>query len=344
MTLNESNSGFERPAKVVIVDDSLVMRRWLTAVMERDARLDVVGLAATAEEARAVIKATAPDVLTLDLDMPGMNGLQFLSHLMRLRPMPVVILSGQIAQDRSLVQKSIDLGAAACVPKPALPTPDALCGLCDQIVAAARGVATSDLGTAPRPALPGQIILVGASTGGVAAIETLLDTLPDQSPPVVIAQHMPQGFLESFVQRLDSRGSHSVLTAEPDTDLTTGDVRLAPATDHQTGVVCVGNTWRTRCLPVGPDDRFVPSVDALFFSAVPWADHVGSIMLTGIGDDGARGMRALRENGARTVGQSQDSCVVYGMPGAARGAGAVEMEVDVRVIAPTLLRMMQGSA
>ncbi len=339
----EPHPTLTKRSKVVIVDDSLTMRRWLSSVIDKDPRLTVVGTAATASEARAIIRKTNPDVLTLDLDMPQMDGMEFLKRIMRLRPMPVVMLSGKIEKNDDLSQLARRLGAAACLSKPELPSPNALSILCDQIVSAA-----VNWGTANATAKVGQgaddIILVGASTGGVAAIEVLLKQLSMNSPPTVIAQHMPHEFLLKFAKRLDTVLEQNVDIAKPGVKLGLGDVVIAPAARRQTKVAWRHGRWQIEDTERSEDDQHCPQIDTLFLSAVPWARRVGALLLTGIGTDGAKGMLALRQNGARTIGQSQDSCAVYGMPGAARAIGAVEQECTVDVAGQRLIAMMQQKA
>ncbi|MEL6620810.1 MAG: chemotaxis protein CheB [Pseudomonadota bacterium] len=339
--------GKTHPQRVVIVDDSLSMRRLLHGIIDRDPRMNVVGLAATADEARATIKATVPDVVTLDLEMPGMNGLEFLARLMRLHPLPVVVLSAVLDDNGELKRKAMSLGAAACIRKPHLPTPKSLAQMCDCIVAAAQKVSYGDHAQL-EPAAQGrwreQIMLVGASTGGVAAIETLLRTVPDDGPPIVIAQHMPHGFLTGFVQRLDSSLPRPVRFARHGLLLAAGDVVLAPSRGQQTQVMFADHgIWMTMMTDDSDDQEYCPSVDTLFHSAVPWADRVGAAVLTGLGRDGAQGVLALHRNGARTVGQSQRTCAVYGMPSAAQAIGGSETEHDIEVIGPSLLDMMAQS-
>ncbi|MEL6564103.1 MAG: chemotaxis protein CheB [Pseudomonadota bacterium] len=327
--------------KVMVVDDSPTMRDWLSFVIDRDPRLHVVAQAANAHEARARIKQTAPDVLTLDLDLPQMNGLEFLAHLMRLRPMPVIVFSGLLASQGKVASAAMKLGAFSCIPKPASPDPKALSMLCDSLVAAGTAPDTSSEATSQ---WHDQVVLMGASTGGVAAIEAVLSQFTRRSPPVVVAQHMPQRFLESFAERLNRGVSLNVQLATSDAELRPGSVYLAQAQGQQTCVEQRSGRWHIALAEREAHDAFCPSVDRLFFSAVPWAGKVGALLLTGLGDDGARGMLSLLRSGGRTVGQSRDSCVVYGMPGAARALGAVENEVDVRVAGTTLLHMMEQSA
>ena len=334
-----------RPYKVVVVDDSMTMQRWIGSVISKDPRLEIVGTAGTAEEARGVIKATNPDVLSLDIEMPGINGLEFLAHLMRLRPMPVVMLAGAMQGDSPDAKKALEIGAVACLAKPSFPTPASMRALCDHLVAAASGrpLPTPKEQTR-RSQFQDKILLVGASTGGVAAIETFLAHLPLDTPPVVIAQHMPHNYLVSFVNRLDQLGAHRVGFAQDGARLEPGTVHLSPSQNRQTCVAWYGDAWHIQQVNKRYDHTFCPSVDVLFASGVPWARQVGAAILTGLGSDGAHGMLALRKNGAATIGQSKESCVVYGMPGAALALNATEEEAGIAEIAPKILARMRTTS
>ncbi|MEL7099128.1 MAG: chemotaxis-specific protein-glutamate methyltransferase CheB [Pseudomonadota bacterium] len=310
---------------VVIVDDARSWRRWLRAILEQDGRLNVVGEAGSAAEARDVIKATNPDVLTLDVEMPGMNGLRFLEHLMRLRPMPVVMFSGHTHQTSSESVRALSLGAVDCFHK----TGD----MSDRRVEEMRQRIYEAAQTAPQrqrepsynvpyspplldPSPP--LMLVGASTGGVLALERTLTPMPAKTPPMVIVQHMPASFLNSFVARLDALLPHSVCLAEEGQPVARGHIALAPSDGRQTGVKWEKGAWRCTRLDVEPTDIFTPSVDRLFGSAVPWADRIVATVLTGIGTDGAIGAARLADKGAHILTQNEATCVVYGMPRAVR--------------------------
>lgn len=329
-----------RPFKVVIVDDSLTMRRWLNSVIAKDPRLNIVGMAGNAQEAREVIKATQPDVLTLDIEMPGINGLEFLAHLMRLHPMPVVMLASSVQNGSLYAQKALEIGAVACVAKPQVSTFSSMAALCESIFNAASG---APIPPVERKEWINQVLLVGASTGGVAAIETMLASLKGADiPPIVIAQHMPHKFLSSFAKRLDTLEAYDVGISVDGMRLEPGCVRLAPSQGHQTCVAWRSGAWHIQEVAQHTDQTYCPSVDVLFHSAVPWAQQVGAMILTGLGSDGARGMLALRQNGARTIGQSQETCAVDGMPGAARALNASEDDAPIHKIAATLLSRMRG--
>ncbi|WP_299147761.1 chemotaxis protein CheB [uncultured Tateyamaria sp.] len=329
--------------RVVVVDDSTTMQRWLRSVLSKDPRLEVVGVAGSASEARALIKATNPDVLTLDIEMPGMNGIEFLAHLMRLRPMPVVMLASSVSPDSALVRRALAIGALACVPKPTLPTPESMAALCDSVFAAAHGHSQQAQG-ADQSVYHDKILLVGASTGGVPAIERLLARLPDDIPPIVIAQHMPQSFLESFVRRLDRIGPHRVDFTRNRMRLAPGDIRIAPSAGVQTCVTWYSNAWHIQEIARSDAHSFCPSIDVLFASSTAWGRQVGALLLTGLGSDGAKGMLALRRSGGRTMGQSRHSCVIYGMPGAALALNASEAEADIDTIGAEILSRMQGGS
>ncbi|APX11441.1 chemotaxis protein CheB [Tateyamaria omphalii] len=315
-----------KPHSVVVIDDSNVMRRWLGSMISGDPRLELAGTAASAEEARQVIKKTNPDVITLDVEMPGMDGIEFLSHLMRLRPMPVVMLSSQMRKNGEKAQRARALGAAVCLAKPSIPTPEALARLCDNIVAAARQDGQSDHATW---AASDKIVLIGASTGGVTALESILPLFPKDGPPIVIAQHMPHTFLNRFIERLDRHLEQCVDFAAHGERLATGQVRLAAARDMQTGLTWHSGAWHIQAIRRGRHDMFCPSVDVLFGSAAPWGTQVGAMILTGLGNDGAKGMLMLRRSGARTLGQSERTCAVYGMPAAALAMDAIDEERDL---------------
>lgn len=327
-----------QPFKVVVVDDSPSMRRWLSSVISQDSRLRVVGTAGTAEEARDIIKETNPDVLTLDIEMPGIDGLEFLAHLMRLRPMPVVMLAGGIEGKSPCARKALEIGAAACLAKPNYPTKASIKELCEVLLNAASGQLPATHKTDVKaPKSCDKILLVGASTGGVTAIETLVENLPYDTPPVVIAQHMPQNFLERFVNRLDRRASHNVSFAWEGMQLEPGSIHISPSLGVQTGVAWRKGSWHIRQVEPRGDHLFCPSVDVLFTSGVPWASQVGAVILTGLGSDGAQGMLELRQNGASTIGQSKESCAVYGMPGAAHSLNACEDQAPIGKIASKIL-------
>lgn len=327
--------------RVVIVDDSRALRAWLRVVIEEDSRLVVVGEAATALEAREVIKQTTPDVLTLDIEMPGMDGLEFLSRLMRLRPMPVVMISGATRNHTEATVRALSLGAVDYILKPATAYDQAarlriarrVFSAASSTVqvkeAASKPIAQS---AAPRDTGPMPLVVIGASTGGVAALETVMGALDPQGPPVVVVQHMPGPFLVSFSQQLNRHLAQDVGLVHEGQTLLPGQIRLAPAEGAHTQVIRHGAQWSCRFLYGDENGLHCPSVDALFESAVPYSTDVIAVILTGLGRDGADNMALLAEHGAATVGQDQATSVVYGMPRAAFDQGAVQQQLPVTQI------------
>jgi two-component system chemotaxis response regulator CheB len=326
--------------RTLIVDDSATMRALIAVTLRRDPGITVVGQAGNPQEARAAIKALNPDVITLDIDMPGMNGLDFLEKLMRLRPMPVVMISTLTARGAEATLKALALGAVECVVKPSRGEGfDNLAGAI-HTAASARVRAPADLpqGLAPVPFHgDGTIVAIGASTGGVEALVALLASFPANCPPTLITQHIRPAFTRSLAERLDRSCAASVSEAEDGAPLLSGCVYLAPGGAAHLAVAGSG-PWRCSLQPGPAVNGHCPSIDVLFASL---ARHAGSravgTILTGMGRDGAQGLLAIRERGGRTLGQDQDSCVVYGMPRAAYEIGAVEAQVPLNMMAGRIL-------
>ena len=348
-----------RPVRVLVVDDSAVMRQLVPALLREDPRIEVVGTAADAYIARNKIQRLDPDVLTLDVEMPRMDGLSFLRNLMRQHPMPVVMVSSLTEQGASVTLDALASGAVDFIGKPRAEAPEALAAyaaeLRAKVLAAAQArvratgpVRPSGPGTPPAtrlaPALsqaPG-LVVIGASTGGTEAIRQVLAPLPADMPPVVIAQHIPATFSAAFADRLDRHCALDVAQAVDGEPLQPGRAYVAPGGRHlrvrrQHGAL--------RCVISDEPAPFRPSVDALFESA---AEHAGAAacaaLLTGMGSDGARGMLALRRAGARTIAQDKASSVVWGMPGAAVALSAATDVVPLGEVAAMLLtRFPAGS-
>lgn len=329
--------------KVLVVDDSATMRALISSRLRHDPEIEVVGGAGDPLQAREMIKQLNPDVLTLDVEMPRMNGIEFLERLMRLRPMPVVMVSTLTHEGAETTLQALELGAFDCVGKPAsADMAQAFDDLAEKVKAAARSrvrVAT------PRPSLSrptafrsnGRVIAIGASTGGVEALITLLSAFPENCPPVVVTQHMPATFTKSFAARLDRLCAPQVSEAVDGQVLRAGQVLIAPGGARHMEVV--GST--TRCVRLRDADLVNghrPSVDVLFNSVASTcgANAVG-VILTGMGRDGAKGLLAMREAGARTLGQDEASCVVYGMPRVAFEIGAVDRQASLNELSRHVL-------
>ncbi|KKC35868.1 chemotaxis protein [Devosia epidermidihirudinis] len=334
---------------VLIVDDSALIRDILSRMLMRDGDIKVVGTATDPIDARTKIKDLNPDVVTLDIEMPNMNGLQFLDRLMRLRPTPVVMVSTLTKKGASETLLALELGAVDFVAKPSADYEGGLdafgVGLRDKIRAAAksdvRGRSASraevpkvTLKTAAAPA--GSVIAIGASTGGVEAIRAVLTALPADCPPVLITQHMPPGFTTRFAARLDELCALTVVEAQDRQPLQVGHAYIARG-DYHLRVERSSGQLKTRLSQDELASGHRPSVDVLFESVArtvgPLA--VGAI-LTGMGRDGARGLKLMREAGAYTVGQSQASSLVYGMPRVAFEEGAVVEQAPIEAIADRL--------
>lgn len=335
-----------RPVRTLIVDDSASMRATLKRMLSADPEIEVVGMAPEPFAARDMIKTLNPDVLTLDVEMPGMDGLSFLERIMRLRPMPVVMCSTLTARGAEVTIEALRLGAVDYVTKPS-GTPedierDAVL-LCEKVKAAARSVARAGPQRLPvQPTIAAgavgeRIIAIGSSTGGVEALFSLLPALPENCPPVLIVQHMPASFTRSFAQRLDAECSVRVVEATEGATIQPGTVYIAPGGETHMEL-SGGVAGRIRLRPGDLVAGHRPSVDVLFRSVAPLGAAAVGAILTGMGQDGAEGLLAMRRAGARTLGQSRETCVVWGMPRAAQELGAVEKEVGLSGMPEAILK------
>lgn len=338
--------------RVLIVDDSATMRGLITATLRRDPEIEVIGSAGDPLEAREAIKALNPDVITLDIEMPNMNGLEFLERIMRLRPMPVVMVSTLTQAGAEETLRALEIGAVDCVAKPTrLDEGSAgLSELATKVKAAARARVRSHMPSstgrrAPETFNPGgHVVAIGSSTGGVEALLTVISRFPANCPPTVITQHMPATFTASFAARLDRATDARVAEAHDGAVLEPGKVWLAPGGATHLQVVGSG-TLRCKLVATDPVNGHRPSVDVLFNSVAQAAGAraVGAI-LTGMGRDGADGLKAMRESGGHTLGQDADTCVVYGMPKVAYEIGAVERQVSLGAMGDAILDLCKGRA
>lgn len=333
-------------ARVLIVDDSPTMRAILKTVLSKETDIEVVGTAANAAEARALIKELNPDVITLDIEMPGMNGLDFLAKIMALRPTPVIIVSGHTGRGADVTMHALQLGAFDCYEKPTGQHGNLLAGdggiLAQTVRLAARhGIrketnvvsraATGIQAAMDNPAAQSEmrLIAIGASTGGVEALSRLLTQWPKTCPPTLIVQHISGVLTPALARRLDSISPAKVMLAESDRFLEPGHVYLAPGNEQHLEVRGK-NRILSKLVTADPVSGHRPSVDVLFKSVakvVPGAAK--GILLTGMGDDGARGLLAMRKTGCETFAQDEATSVVYGMPRVAYELGAVQQVVPI---------------
>jgi two-component system chemotaxis response regulator CheB len=341
-----------RRVRVLIVDDSALVRQALTELLSRDPGIEVVGAAADPLIARDKIAALRPDVLTLDVEMPRMDGLTFLEELMRTRPLPVVMVSAVTTAGCEATLRALELGAVDFITKPRLDLrerlPEVAREVSEKVKAAARARLRRPLPPAPAPArgprplavrTTDRLIAVGASTGGTEAIRVFLAALPPDSPGVVVVQHMPERFTRAFAERLDRSCAVRVKEAADGDRVLAGHVLVAPG-NHHLRVVREGAAFLVRLGSDPPVNHHRPSVDVLFSSC---AEAAGSravgVIMTGMGDDGARGLLALRRAGGRTLAQDEATSVVFGMPRVAIALGAAERVLPLERLAGEALRL-----
>jgi two-component system, chemotaxis family, protein-glutamate methylesterase/glutaminase len=352
--------------RVVVVDDSALVRSLLSEIIGRQPDMECVGAAADPYVAREMIRDLDPDVITLDVEMPRMDGLDFLSKLMRLRPMPVVMVSTLTERGAEVTMRALELGAVDFVSKPKIGVADGLRQLADDISDKIRAAARARVRRAApaaaanagppcplAPAIPPRplgrlstekIVFIGASTGGTEATKDVLVQLPADFPAVLITQHMPPGFTTSYARRLDGLCRIRVKEAADSERILPGHAYIAPGGWHLS-VERSGANYVARVTGEDPVNRHRPSVEVLFRSA---ARIVGpnayGIMLTGMGADGARAMKEMRDAGSHNICQDEASCVVFGMPREAIAAGAAHEVLPLGQIAPHLVERLRGAA
>ena len=338
------------PTRVLVVDDSATMRGLITAILSSDPDIDVIGQAGDAMEARQAIKQLNPDVVTLDIEMPNMNGLEFLEKIMRLRPMPVIMVSTLTHRGAEATLAALEIGAFDCVGKPAPGDVRPFYDLADKVKAAARSqrnyVRPAAVTAQPPVAntatdfrVGRKIVAIGSSTGGVEALITVLQKFPRNCPPTVITQHMPSTFTKSFAERLNRICAPVVQEATDGARLEIGKIYLAPGGERHLQVT---NHSAPCCRLVerDPVNGHRPSVDVLFDSVAELAGrNAVGVILTGMGRDGAAGLLKMRHAGARTIGQNEKTCVVYGMPRVAFELGGVEQQLPLGSIGEEILKI-----
>jgi len=340
--------------KLLIVDDSALIRHMLTQIFNTAEDIEVVGTAGDPLIARDKIKALNPDVLTLDVEMPRMDGLTFLRNLMRLRPMPVVMISTLTAKGAEVTLEALSLGAVDFVAKPKADVPNALREYADEIINKVRMAAKAKVRAleTPRPVeqahvaskkhfrTTDRIVAVGSSTGGTEALKIVVKSLPADAPAMVVTQHLPVAFSDSFAKHVDAAGDMRACIARDGQLILPGNIYIAPG-DRHLSVARDGARYICR-LDDGPlVNRHKPSVEVLFESV---AENVGAnaigVMLTGMGADGAKAMVRMREAGAINIVQDEASSVVWGMPGEAYRQGAAHHVLSLDKIADQILALM----
>ena len=323
--------------KVLIVDDSALIRSVMSEIVNSQPDLEVVATAPDPLVARELIKKHNPDVLTLDVEMPKMDGLDFLEKLMRLRPMPVLMVSSLTERGSEITMRALELGAVDFVTKPKISIQSGMREYADMIADKIRAAARARIAPRSRaPSVPSaplsalrsplisseKLIIIGASTGGTEAIREFLMQMPSDCPGILIAQHMPEGFTSSFARRLDSLCRISVVESAGNERVLPGHAYIAPGHSHLL-LTRSGANYMTRIEQSPPVNRHRPSVDVLFRSAALAAGkNAVGVILTGMGKDGAAGMLEMRQAGAHNFAQDEASCVVFGMPREAIALGA----------------------
>jgi len=355
--------------RVLIIDDSALVRQVLTEILNADRRLEVVGTASDPIAAREKIKKLNPDVLTLDVEMPKMDGITFLSNLMRLRPMPVVMVSSLTEKGADITLQALEIGAIDFVSKPKLDVAQGLQDyaedLCEKVFIASgakpretswastptteisaeeRHTTDAVLGKTARPRplkTTDKIIAIGASTGGTEAIKEVLIRMPADSPAIVITQHIPEAFSAPFAKRMDNNCAMTVYEAADGQQILPGHVYIAPGNQHLI-IERSGARYVCRLNDGPPVNRHRPSVDVMFRSV---AQNVGvnaiGIILTGMGDDGAVGMNEMHEAGAHTIAQDEKTSVVWGMPGEAVKKGGVDEIVPLHNVTNKIILLLE---
>ncbi len=346
------------PIKVLVVDDSALIRSLLAEIIRAVPDFELVGLAPDAFIARDMVKKFSPDVITLDIEMPRMDGLVFLEKLMNARPTPVIMISTLTEEGADATLRALELGAVGFIPKPKLGITSGIREYAELIVEKIHEAASAKVKSPTKKNIPTQkkietinqgerlqstekIIAIGASTGGTEAIKNLLLQLPAAMPGIVMTQHMPPGFTRTFAERLNKLTRLHVVEAKGKERILPGYAYLAPGGYHLV-VVRSGADYVVKLSDAEPVHRHRPAVDVMMESvALAGGKNVLGVLLTGMGKDGAKGMLAIREQGGYTLAQDEASCVVYGMPREAVAIGGVDQTVELDTMGAALLERIK---
>lgn len=350
------NNAPSRKIRVLIVDDSAVVRQVLTQELSRDPHIEVVGTAPDPYVARDKIVQLNPDVITLDIEMPRMDGLAFLRKLMHYKPMPVVIVSSLTTAGGELAMEALDAGAVEvmCKPGAAYTVGDLGRELCEKVKAAAqvsrvkpaapRGAGTAIAAPTALKRTTNKIIAIGTSTGGTEALRHVLPQLPRNCPGIVIVQHMPKGFTEAFAKSLDRDSDIDVKEAADGDHVVPGLALVAPGNSHML-LTRSGAVYQVRVKDGPHVNRHRPSVDVLFKSVAAYAgSNAVGVIMTGMGNDGAAGLKEMHDAGALTIAQDEVSCVVFGMPREAIKLGGADRIVPLEDIAAAIIAAVEAEA
>lgn len=347
-------SRLRKPVRVIIVDDSALIRKVLTEILGGDPGIEVIATAGDPLIARKKIRDLNPDVVTLDIEMPRLDGLSFLDRIMRLRPMPVVMVSTFTERGSDIALEALEMGAVDALPKPKIDIRTGLTEGGDELIAVVKAAAevstfksrSNALRDLPRKVVSskrppsGQVIGIGASTGGVYALHEVVGRLPQDTPPILIVQHMTGSMIAKFTQRLNENSRMNVVLATDGVRLLPGHAYVAPYGCHMK-LARSGLSFAVKLTDEAPVMGHRPAVDPLFQSMAEAAGPAGiGVILTGMGRDGASGLLSMKNAGALTIGQDERTSLIYGMPKVAKSVGAVEHQLPLNEIADKIVDLV----
>jgi len=342
--------------KLLIVDDSLLIRKFLIDIFSKLDDFEIIGEAADPYEARDIMRKNWPDVITLDIEMPKMNGIDFLKKIMKSKPTPVVMLSTLTKAGAPITLEALEIGAVDYIQKPSITSKSNLKKVEEEIILKVRNAVKSNIRkrrvilkeskilttTKELKYLENKLILIGSSTGGVQALTSIVKRLPKKIPPIAIVQHIPPTFVESLADQLRKKGVLEVKVAENKEKMNPGTIYIAPGMKHLE-VIKKPDGYYTKTYEDKPYKFHLPAVNKLFLSGAKIGNkNILGIILTGMGEDGAEGMVEMKKKGCRTIGQDKESSIVYGMPKKAFDYGGVEIQVPLSEIPEKIVEFSEG--